>query len=75
MGSNYLHVFDLPIQICIRDHSTEDPKDTPVTGDAPGTMFSFWNEFLHEKFVEEGDGVILALLSLEKSITGQLVHM
>ncbi len=73
MCYNYVHVFYLPPMVCTRDHNTEEPKDTPVTGDASGTMFSFWNEFLHEKFVEEGDGVILALLSLEKSITGQLV--
>jgi hypothetical protein len=33
-------------------------------------MFSFWNDFLHEKFSEEGDGVLLALGSLQNSITG-----
>jgi hypothetical protein len=40
-------------------------KQTNVSG----TMFSFWNEFLHERFSEEGDEVILALTSLQKSIT------
>ncbi len=53
-----------------RDHNHEEPIDTPVTANVAGTMFAFWNDFLHEKFLEEGDGVILALMSLEDSITG-----
>jgi hypothetical protein len=36
-------------------------------------MFSFWNDFLHEKFTEEGDGVLLVLERLQHTITGTSV--
>ena len=53
-----------------RDHQTDEPEDSPIAADVSGSMFSFWNDFLHEKFSEEGDGVLLALGSLRNSITG-----
>ena len=37
-------------------------------------MFSFWNDFLQEKFTEEGDGVLLCLDRLERTITGTFLH-
>jgi hypothetical protein len=53
-----------------RDHNIKEPTDIPLGVNVEGTMSSFWDEFLHEKFSEEGDGVLLALTSLQKSITG-----
>jgi hypothetical protein len=47
---------------------TPVPEDLETTGD---TLFSFWNDLMHEKFDEEGDGVLFALHRLQASITGK----
>jgi hypothetical protein len=53
---------------------TPVPEDLEITGD---TLFSFWNDLMHEKFDEEGDGVLFALHRLQASITGMYsaIHM
>ena len=55
-----------------RDNINVEPADTPFDEEVPENMFTFWNDFLHEKFAEEGDGVLLVLERLERTITGQL---
>jgi hypothetical protein len=55
-----------------RDKQTEESPDSSFVEDEEGNMLSFWNDFLHEKFTKEGDGVLLALDKLERTITGSL---
>ena len=58
-----------------RDHQDVAQNETLTDALGAGTMNSFWNDFLHEKFSEEGDGVILALVTLHQSISGTTVYM
>ncbi len=53
-----------------RDNQSDETTDTLFIEDGVDNMFSFWNDFLHEKFTEEGDGVLLSLDRLERKITG-----
>ncbi len=50
-----------------RDKQIEESPDSSFVEDEEGNMFSFWNDFLHEKFTEEGDGVLLALDKLKRT--------
>jgi hypothetical protein len=41
--------------LSLRDHHIKEPTDIPIEANVLGTMSSFWNNFLHERFSEEGD--------------------
>jgi hypothetical protein len=57
-----------------RDKQTDESTESTFIEEAEDNMFSFWNDFLHEKFTEEGEGVLLALDKVERTITGTLTH-
>ena len=55
-----------------RDKQTDESTYSTFIEDGEDNMFSFWNDFLHEKFTEEGEGLLLALEKVERTITGFL---
>jgi hypothetical protein len=55
-----------------RDKQSDESTDSTFIEDGEDNMFSFWNDFLHEKFSEEGEGLLLALEKVERTITGFL---
>ena len=57
-----------------RDKQTDESTECPYIEEGEDNMFSFWNDFLHEKFTEEGEGVLLALEKVERTITGIFTH-
>ncbi len=57
-----------------RDKQTDESTDSPFIENGEDNMFSFWNDCLHEKFTEEGEGVLLALEKVERTITGILTN-